>query len=54
MLVHRTEDTGSLTYDVLFREQAPIAGVLRGKHIIARRKIIVLQKRVLPYQAVAQ
>ena len=54
MLVHRTEDTGSLTYDVLFREQAPIAGILRGKHIVARREIVILQKRVLPYQAVAQ
>ena len=36
MLVHRTEDTGSLTYDVLFREQAPIAGILRGKHIVKK------------------
>ena len=38
MLVHRTEDTGSLTYDVLFRKQSPIAGVLRGKHIVARNQ----------------
>ena len=53
MLVHRAEDTGGLAHNVFFRKQAPITGVLRRKHIVAGREIVVLQESIFPNQAIA-
>ena len=54
MLVHRTENAGGLPYNVFLRKQTPITGVLRGKHIVANRKIIVLPESIFLYYTISQ